>query len=790
LLAETPDTTPAGHGRNKSLTVSAVVLLLGITLGFYYGLWWPGLVLIKRDAYRFFIPLKQYMIERLAAGGLPQWFPYEALGRPFIGATHTGVFHPFTALYLLLPVHDAYRAATLISCLLAALGAFTLGRMLALSRAGALVAGLVFALSGYVVSLTDNLTYLYSTCLLPFFCAALEKALVARRAWTAAPAVIWATVFLHGDVQTGYYYGFVALLWAALRAPVSYRETALRLALAAGLAVLLAGVQLGPAWAVFAGSDRARPAQFQDQAVIWSTHPLRLVTMLASPIAEGRNLIFVARYLFDVTKHNGLWAESLYLGIPVMGLALLGAWTRRDLRVLIVLGGTALLLALGRFGGLYGFFYHMVPFWSAFRYPEKLMGVATFAAAMLAGAGFDALRGGRGRLAPWLIVALVCAGAGLGLRTETAGAWTEAAFGVQPNFARGVTGAAGAAFFYSAAAALGVWVVLVGTRKGAFRREALLACLVAVVALDLARVNLGAYHTGPAEAATFTPPFANAIEAREGRVGLGRFRIVSLPELNVVLPPDVTQWLGFDGVSSVERRHALDLEHNAQFHLESAHHYLVYGAAFTTFLEKGVGFEAAARFNVAYYISRWERWTDPAYAPAVIAELPEYDLALVRNPIPAKPRAYLSRRPERSTVPVEPAALLLRSDFLNNDLDVVETAASLPDSASGGQATIERYEPELVRVRVDTPEPAVLILLDAYEPGWTAALEDGIKLPILRANVLVRAVVVPAGQHTVSFRYRTPLLTAGAGVSLLGCAICVAMLLQAGRHARRHQFIS
>src|SRR5207245_1564615 len=165
-------------------------------------------------------------------------------------------------------------------------------------------------------------------------------------------------------------------------------------------------------------------------------------------------------------------------------------------------------------------------------------------------------------------------------------------------------------------------------------------------------------------------------------------------------PPDVTQWLGFDGVSSVERRHALDLEHNAQFHLESAHHYLVYGAAFTTFLKKGVGFEAAARFNVAYYISRWERWTDPAYAPAVI------------------------------------------------------------------------------------------VLLSAYDPCWTASPEDGIKPPVLRANVLVRAVVVPAGQHTVSFRYRTPLLTAGAGVSLLGCAICVAMLLQAGRHARRHQFIS
>src|SRR5207249_5859210 len=155
----------------------AVATLCGITLAFYHGLWWPGQVLIKRDALRFYLPIKQYLIERLSTGELPQWFPYDALGRPFIGVTVTGVFHPFTALYFILPVHDAYRLSTLISCLLAALGSFALGRTLNYSRAGAFVAGLSFALSGYVASLTFNIVYLYSICVLPLFCAALETAL-------------------------------------------------------------------------------------------------------------------------------------------------------------------------------------------------------------------------------------------------------------------------------------------------------------------------------------------------------------------------------------------------------------------------------------------------------------------------------------------------------------------------------------------------------------------------------------------------------------------------------------
>jgi len=167
------------------------VILLGVTLAFYHGLWLPDLVLIKRDAFRFFLPLKQYLIERLATGELPQWFPYEGLGRSFIGVTHTGVFHPFTALYFLFPVHDAYRASTLLSCLLAAGGAFVLGRKLGFSHTAALAAGVAFALSGYVVSLTDNLVYLYSICVLPLFCAALEKALVSSRTWAVVPAVVW-----------------------------------------------------------------------------------------------------------------------------------------------------------------------------------------------------------------------------------------------------------------------------------------------------------------------------------------------------------------------------------------------------------------------------------------------------------------------------------------------------------------------------------------------------------------------------------------------------------------------
>ena len=785
----TPHTRPGLPGWLTSPTGLAVAALVSITLAFYHGLWLPGLVLIKRDAFRFFLPLKQYLVERLAAGELPQWFPYEGLGRAFIGVTHTGIFHPFTTLSFLFSGPNAYRAATLLSCLLAALGAFTLSRMLNLSRAGSLIAGISFALSGYVVSLTDNLLYLYSICVLPLFCTTLERALKNGGAWTVAPAAIWATVFLNGDVQTGYYFGFIALLWTLARATGLSHELR-RLALVLCLAGLLAGIQLGPAWGVFMVSERAHPALFHSQSMDWSTHPLRLATVLASPVGATVDPVVMARFFFGTPK-AGFWSESLYLGVPMTGLALLGAWYRRDLKVFVLLVSLALLLSLGRFGGLYDIFSHAAPLWSAFRYPEKLMGVVSFTAAMLAGAGVDALREGKGTLAPWLAAAVLCLGIAGGLRTEAAGAWASGNFGAPADLAHAVTNSAAWAFLFSALAAAGVGVAAAGLKHGALREQLLLAALVAILALDLSRANLGAYHTAPVEAATFMPPLARALQEREGPFAPGRFRMLTIERSMFATPLHLRPLLGPYGAQSVEHRQALDLEHNAQFHLETLRPYLPgssteFAAMSKTSLELGVGVEAAARFNVTYYIGRTRRFQDPRFAGARVAELPDYDLALFKNPVHAKPRAYLSQHPEQAVAPVDPMVLLARPDFLDGTTDVIETLEGpLPHPALNGTTHIERYDPEEVRVRVDTPQSAVLILLDAYEKGWTATLESGVDLPILRANALVRAVVVPAGAHVVTFRYETPLLRAGAGVSFAGALLCLGLMGHVRRQKRQ-----
>jgi hypothetical protein len=272
------------------------------------------------------------------------------------------------------------------------------------------------------------------------------------------------------------------------------------------------------------------------------------------------------------------------------------------------------------------------------------------------------------------------------------------------------------------------------------------------------------------------------LTAREGALHPGRFRLVSLRS-QAFIPAAAFNLLGYDA-GVIASRQALDLEYNTQFHVESADHYLPgLNPVFTSMMERKFGVEAAARYNVTYYVGRRFLLKDPRFARALVAELPEYDLALFTNPTPAKPRAYLSPKPERLASPVDPVALLARPDFLSGAVDVIETSdATLPGPAPGGLAVIEQYAPENVRVRVETPQPAVLILLDAYDKGWTASLEDGTPLPILRANAIVRAVVMPAGNHVITFSYQTPLLKAGAWASMGGVLLCIGLIVA---HARR-----
>jgi hypothetical protein len=83
------------------------------------------------------------------------------------------------------------------------------------------------------------------------------------------------------------------------------------------------------------------------------------------------------------------------------------------------------------------------------------------------------------------------------------------------------------------------------------------------------------------------------------------------------------------------------------------------------------------------------------------------------------------------------------------------------------EATIIEYGDDAVRIRVDAPAPALLVLTDSWDAGW-AAMVDGDPADIVRAYGTFRAVRIPAGPSEVAFAYR-PTETY-VGIGLMGVA--------------------
>ena len=75
-----------------------------------------------------------------------------------------------------------------------------------------------------------------------------------------------------------------------------------------------------------------------------------------------------------------------------------------------------------------------------------------------------------------------------------------------------------------------------------------------------------------------------------------------------------------------------------------------------------------------------------------------------------------------------------------------------------------------MRLEVDAEQDGYVVVADAFDPGWSATVDDA-AAPVLRANVAFRAVPVPAGRHVVEMVYRPRAVARGLALTLLTLAL-------------------
>ena len=93
-------------------------------------------------------------------------------------------------------------------------------------------------------------------------------------------------------------------------------------------------------------------------------------------------------------------------------------------------------------------------------------------------------------------------------------------------------------------------------------------------------------------------------------------------------------------------------------------------------------------------------------------------------------------------------------------------------------------EPEGTVVEVGAA-PGLLVLSETYYPAWKAYV-DGRPARLYRADHLLRAVPVPAGEHAVELRYESVTLRVGITISLVTGAIFLALAVAARLRPRKN----
>jgi hypothetical protein len=96
---------------------------------------------------------------------------------------------------------------------------------------------------------------------------------------------------------------------------------------------------------------------------------------------------------------------------------------------------------------------------------------------------------------------------------------------------------------------------------------------------------------------------------------------------------------------------------------------------------------------------------------------------------------------------------------------------------------IVTYEPEYISLEVQAASEGYVVLTDTYYPGWIATV-DGQPAEVERADIMFRAVKVPAGQHRVEMRYQPQSFSLGSLIAIGTVVIVVGVWLIVRRRNR------
>lgn len=154
----------------------------------------------------------------------------------------------------------------------------------------------------------------------------------------------------------------------------------------------------------------------------------------------------------------------------------------------------------------------------------------------------------------------------------------------------------------------------------------------------------------------------------------------------------------------------------------------------------------------------------------------EGDFALGVYDLKHRPRVYLAHQGVLADTLFQAEAFLKAPGFHEDQSVVIEEKLDFASpSAQAKTAIVTDSDTETTIQVLNNENQALLVLADTLYPGWNAYV-DSVRTKIMPVNVTQRGVLVPAGDHTVVFRYEPESFQIGWKISAASLFIVIVFL--------------
>jgi len=700
-----------------------------------------------RDFGLFSYPVAFFQRQCFWKGELPWWNPLSCCGLPFLAQLNTLALYPPSLVYLLLPLTWSLPFFCLLHLFLGGMGMYFLAARWTGSRAGAALAGVIFAFNGLSLNFLMWPSHVATFAWIPWVILLTEAGWKEGRRKIALAAGAAALQVLAGGPESILFTWLILLaigLIECARSTVPARVWARRFFLTGMLAVGLASPQLLP---------------FADFALHCSRDTHYAASDWAMPPWGWGNFLVptfqTSKWQGMAVQFNQYWTSSYYVGIGAVFLAAMAIWRQRVWRVWL-LGGlvaASLVLALGDNGYLYLWLRRLFPFLGLFRFPIKFVIVTSALLPLLAAfavSQYENWPAGAKRF--WRAEAV--GGGGIVLLVGTI-LWFARH---HPLPGSSWTATLGNAWPRLGLLAVFLWAIYFFAMRPA-QRPWSVWLLAGVCWLDL--ITAMPWQNPTLDPSVFQPGLAQLTDKLnpEPNVAESRLMISSFAARHIYYEP------------------AKDLKTT----------YLLDRAVFLSDCNLLDNFPKVDGFFSLYLreISK-VLWLLDSHSGAELASLENF-LGVSQTIAPGKIFDWIPRTTFLPIVTVGQAPIFaddqtaLRAIGQTN-VDFRQVVYLPPEAKaqvtakreSAARIVAKQFAASKETIQVETPNLAMVYISQAYYHNWKAQV-DGKAVPLWRANYAFQAVEVPAGTHEVTLVYRDKMFWFGTFLAAWAGFICVAL---------------